>query len=176
MLDRIPGKAQSLLSRDYVTQEPADVLGIDVADRHAENLHRQRPDGFPPHGLRLKSGAIVVLLRNLDIPMGLCNGTRLQVVSIHNSYLRCRVLKGSGNVESIHLIPRSKFQYGQKDDERGLQWIREQFPVQLAFAMTINKAQGQTLERMGLVLETQAFSHGQIYTALSRVRRSSAFR
>lgn len=69
-----------------------------------------------------------------------------------------------------------KFEYGKNDNQRGLEWVREQFPVQLAFAMSINKAQGQTLEKMGLVLETQAFSHGHIYTALSRVRRNTAFR
>ena len=43
------------------------------------------------------------------------------------------------------------------------------FPVRLAFAMTINKAQGQTLQRMGLFLPSQVFSHDQLYVALSRV-------
>ena len=45
---------------------------------------------------------------------------------------------------------------------------RRQFPVRLAVAMTINKAQGQTLGRMGLFLPTPVFSHGQLYVALSR--------
>jgi ATP-dependent exoDNAse (exonuclease V) alpha subunit len=36
-------------------------------------------------------------------------------------------------------------------------------------AMTINKAQGQTLEFVGIQLETQPFAHGQLYVALSRV-------
>ena len=36
-------------------------------------------------------------------------------------------------------------------------WIRKQFPVQLAFAMTINKAQGQTLQRRGLLLDRTVF-------------------
>lgn len=46
-----------------------------------------------------------------------------------------------------------------------------QFPIRLAFAMTCNKSQGQTLDRCGLVLTTPCFTHGQLYVALSRVRK-----
>lgn len=94
MLNHIQEKSRVYKARDYVTKQPNDLLGIDVADRHAENLHRQRPDGFPPYELELKAGAVVVLLRNLDIPMGLCNGTRLQVLAMHDNFLKCHVLKG----------------------------------------------------------------------------------
>ena len=46
---------------------------------------------------------------------------------------------------------------------------RKQFPVRPAFAMTVNKSQGQTLERMSLFLPSPVFTHGQLYVALSRV-------
>ncbi len=45
---------------------------------------------------------------------------------------------------------------------------RRQFPIRPAFAMTINKSQGQTIKRVGLYLAKQVFSHGQLYVALSR--------
>ena len=46
---------------------------------------------------------------------------------------------------------------------------RLQYPARLAVAMTINKAQGQTLKKMGLFLPCPCFAHGQLYTAFSRV-------
>ena len=46
---------------------------------------------------------------------------------------------------------------------------RRQFPIRPCFAMTINKAQGQTLRFVGLHLPQHVFSHGQLYVALSRV-------
>jgi len=45
---------------------------------------------------------------------------------------------------------------------------RRQFPVKLAWAMTINKAQGQSLERVGIILAAPVFAHGQLYVGLSR--------
>ena len=46
---------------------------------------------------------------------------------------------------------------------------RKQFPVRPAFATTSNKAQGQTLSRVGIYLKHGFFSHGQLYVAMSRV-------
>jgi ATP-dependent DNA helicase PIF1 len=52
------------------------------------------------------------------------------------------------------------------------QFKRLQFPIRLAFAITINKAQGQSFELCGLHLHTDCFSHGQLYVACSRVGKS----
>ncbi|CAK1603807.1 unnamed protein product [Parnassius mnemosyne] len=49
------------------------------------------------------------------------------------------------------------------------QFKRLQFPIKFSFAMTINKAQGQTLQVAGVNLEKPCFSHGQLYVACSRV-------
>lgn len=47
--------------------------------------------------------------------------------------------------------------------------IRKQIPLQICYAMTINKAQGQSLETVGLFLPKSCFTHGQFYVAISRV-------
>jgi hypothetical protein len=46
--------------------------------------------------------------------------------------------------------------------------IRLQYPVRLAFSITINKSQGQSLRHVGIDIREEVFSHGQLYVALSR--------
>lgn len=53
---------------------------------------------------------------------------------------------------------------------------RLQFPILLAFAMTINKSQGQTFDRVGIFLPRPVFSHGQLYVAFSRAISSQEIR
>ena len=50
---------------------------------------------------------------------------------------------------------------------------RCQFPVRLSFAMTINKAEGQSVTYVGIHLISSVFCHGQLYVALSRADRKS---
>ena len=51
---------------------------------------------------------------------------------------------------------------------------RVQFPIRVAFTMTINKSQGQSLSVRGLNLNNPCFSHGQLYVACSCVGKPSA--
>ncbi|KAG3197514.1 hypothetical protein PC128_g6789 [Phytophthora cactorum] len=71
------------------------------------------------------------------------------------------------------LIPRIVFISDGEAREFPFRLRRKQFPVQPAFAMTINKAQGQTVQNLGLYLSTPCFSHGQLYVALLRVTSRS---
>ena len=53
---------------------------------------------------------------------------------------------------------------------------RRQFPLELAFAMTINESQGQALRNVVLYLPFPVFAHGQLYTAFSRVSDPSSIK
>ena len=99
--------------------------------------------------------------------MGLCNGTRLIFLKIHkNHLLECKIVGGEHSNRTV-LIPRVTLR--PKDNEFPFEWGRRQFPVRVAFAMTINKSQGQTLQNVGVWLNDNCFAHGQLYVAMSRV-------
>jgi hypothetical protein len=69
----------------------------------------------------------------------------------------------------LYHIPRITLTPSLTNVDFAIKLKRRQFPIQLAFTMTINKAQGQTLTHIGINLRKPVFSHGQLYVALSCV-------
>ena len=124
-----------------------------------EFINKQTPSGMPPHILKLKVGAIVMPLRNLDLNKGLCDGTRLAVVKLRDNIIQCRVITGIAVGNDV-LIPR--LQLAPSDTGVPFTLSRRQFPLRLAYSMTINKSQGQTFEKVGIYLRRPCFSHGQL--------------
>ena len=172
ILARSRAPNRELLSNTQMLDRETDQV-VEEHDDPVEEVLRRTPHGFPPHILNLKVGALVMLLKNWSLADGLCNGTRLTVRQINNHSVRCSVLNGPLQGHE-YVFCRTEFRSPQT--EAGTRIRRFQFPFRLAFAMTINKSQGQTFNRVGLLLRTPVFSHGQLYVALSRVRNFDSIR
>ena len=158
----LPGNEILFKSIDTVT-DPDEAVNYPVEFLNSLDLPRTIL-----HNLRLKIGSLIISLRNLNAPK-LCNGTRLVIKKIMGNVLEATILNGKfeGEVVLLRRIPMIPL-------DSPISFRRLQFPIHLAFAMTINKSQGQTISICGLDLENPVFSHGQLYVACSRIGKPSS--
>ena len=160
ILGLVWGESHDFLSADKL-EDPEGAEAVS-----SEYMNAMEVGGFPSHKLTLKVGVPIMLLRNLDAANGLCNGTRLIVLRHSSRVIETKVLTGD-HAGHIAFIPRITLI--AKPEQSGLPYMlyRKQFPLPEAYAMTINKSQGQTLKYVGINLTKEVFSHGQLYVAFS---------
>jgi hypothetical protein len=157
----LPGAQVNFLSADSADD-------MEVANTYpSEFLNTLEINGMLSHKLLFKIGAPVILLRNLDPLAGLCNGTCLIVRRFMMRVIGVEIITGKGD-GNVAFIPRIKFIFD--NNSLPFTFARKQFPLWLAYAMTINKCQGQTLSHVGLHFANDIFSHGQLYVAFSRTK------
>lgn len=159
----MPGEMKTYYSYDKIICDDER----EVNNYPVEFLNSLNVSGLPPHKLSFKVNCIVLLIRNLNTKDALVNGTRMRIKCLHRNAIDCEVITGSSNGKRI-LIPRINLTYSGTILPFDFQ--RTQFPLIPAFAMTINKSQGQTFGSVGVLLKRPVFTHGQLYVAASRVR------
>ncbi|CAO3619298.1 unnamed protein product [Cunninghamella blakesleeana] len=110
--------------------------------------------------LEIKIGARVMILHNYDIQNGWVNGTLCTVQELENDAIRVFDINNPNKKFIISRITRTVPMTG---------YSRSQFPISLAWALTIHKVQGLTLSRISLFI-SDFFAPGLLYVALTRVK------
>ena len=118
--------------------------------------------------LKLKKGAQVILIKN-DPEKRWVNGTLAKVVALTKDSI---VVDMNGLACDVPVAKWKKIEYSYNEDEDKIEdkVVGEfaQYPIKLAWAITIHKSQGQTFDKVIIDLGHGAFTHGQLYVALSR--------
>ena len=104
------------------------------------------------------------MIKNLNVEDGHCNGTRYIILNVTQCIIHAQKLSGGAN--SILVIPRIPMI--SKETDFPVPFKRLQFPVLGAHYLSLNRAQGQSLQRAGMCLPKSVFTHGQLYVGFSR--------
>ena len=148
---RFPGEESIHKSVDKVNSDNSYIYPV-------EFLNSLNTSGLPLACIALKPGCPPMLLHNLDPNNDLCNGTCMVLLEVRKMVLRCHIL-GGDNAGKVVFIPRMTLE--PSAESHPIELSHHQFPIHLAFAMTINKAQVSPLNMyVGIDLHTPVFSHG----------------
>jgi ATP-dependent DNA helicase PIF1 len=137
--------------------------------------------------LVLKVGAQVMLIANVNVEAGLVNGRLGIVKEFRESHtIVVEKLNSAGTLIKVPVQVSDKvvvrFKNGQEEEIGIHEWkleghesvSRNQIPLVLAYAITIHKSQGSTLDSAYIDIGTSVFEYGQAYVALSRVKNLDA--
>ena len=152
----------------YCTDEIDESTGNrKITKKVVEHLDKLNADCNMTAGLEAKLslavGAQVMLRRNIDTKTGLVNGAIGTVLSIAAQH----VIVQFDNIAEPRKIEKVKSRFMVM---KNIYVYRKQFPLILAYAVTIHKCQGLSLDCAIIDLSAEVFSDGMAYVALSRVR------
>ena len=183
MLERLPGDIVTSIATDSRKDTSTNLANVAFSDKPRET-------GNLRHTLRIKVGAKVMLTTNVDVSDGLTNGSMGVVSKIicDNSTAKIKTVLVRFNDDSVGINARNASTYKAVDSQavpiykgqatftinnrRSCNASRSQFPLTLAWAVTIHKCQGLTLPEVVVDMSPDKgkFSPGQAYVAFSRVR------
>ncbi|RQD56943.1 HRDC domain-containing protein, partial [Desulfonatronovibrio magnus] len=179
---------------DFDINEDQGYITLTTHNRGADQLNQARLDNLPgkeyffearvegdfpefifpvPEVLALKKGAQVMFTRNDPGPDKLFFNGRIGIVTdISEEEIRV-TCPGDSHEIQVKKMTWENIKYevnnANNEIERRLTGEFEQYPLKLAWAITIHKSQGLTFER-AIIDAGAAFAHGQVYVALSRCK------
>lgn len=158
------------------TNRDADVINSDkYSELHGkERVYFGKKTGdfkdIPvPFKLELKIGCKVLIVAN-NADLDYYNGQRGEVVNMSEDKISVKLI--NGEVKHVERMKWEEFEYTADGDDLKQNSVGSytQFPLKLAYAVTIHKSQGMTLDSAVIYTGRGLFSHGQGYVALSRLR------
>jgi ATP-dependent DNA helicase PIF1 len=172
----------------FITLSPRNVVVDEINNRELRNLEQPEfsflaevmgafdPKQFPAEGvLKLKLGAQVMFIKN-DLKREYVNGTIGKIIQLDFDKIVVQIEEKDGELKNIEVekqtweILRYKLASDETKIETETIGSYKQYPLRLAWAMTIHKSQGKTFDKVIIDLTGGAFEHGQTYVALSRCR------
>ena len=126
-----------------------------------EQVNKYLLENLNKFNVYLCVGAQIMITRNINIDIGLVNGSRGIIIDLSHDTCIIKTIKGT-----IHTI-----NYYKQDlnDYKNLSIMF--MPIKLAYAITIHKSQGSTIDYLEISLGNKIFESGQSYTALSRGKK-----
>lgn len=195
-VDERNAEAYAALPSDTLEVAYHGVPSAICTDKTSTNYNKQVPNSLllkmllkhtpAPGIIRLRKGAQVMLIANMDVSSGLCNGARGVVIGFEKQFKPVpdtetgsitspvletdpnmvlpvvRFFLANGEHVEVTVTPHDWVASNSYESARYLQ-----IPLKLAWAITIHKSQGMSIPKMRAHLD-DAFSEGQVYVALSR--------
>jgi ATP-dependent DNA helicase PIF1 len=169
ILNRVQGMTKLYLAADSLKEATESGLMSDGA--LLDYVAQRTPPGLPPHSLLIKTNAVFRLLRNFSVDQQLVKNVRVLVTDVGHRIVTVKVLQhresATHQAEQEFILPRISFSHQLAS---GHTLLRRQFPLAPAYATTMHSCQGLTYNKIGIDLTSPIFTHGQLYTALSRIR------
>ena len=159
MVDSVNSSALANVSGESISYKAITKTSVKITDSLKDALARMDENSPYVNELVLKIGTQVMLITNLNVEQGLVNGKTGIVKGFGPSYVMVS-FKGE-------LVKIERHEWKLETNEKV---GKIQIPLVLAYAITIHKSQGSTLDSAYIDIGSNVFEYGQAYVALSRVK------